>query len=149
MTGPWPGQLRAIYRHYPNSGQKYHPRGKVYQHMIGRERRGDYLRSNRSSRFVYHQCKNRWLDLASGKDTSWWMETHKTQEKPDIYMIELSRRNGERHWECTVRNSVEAVAGRKLGNDNFLHAPVSLVPVIKWRAEDKAYSSKQAKLCIY
>lgn len=103
--------------------------GKIYQNVIERERRGDYL--GQTVQVVPHITNviGEWIWQAAR------IPVDETQEKPDICIIELGGTVGD------IENApfVEALGQlrRRVGKDNFLHVHVSLVPVINGEQKTK------------
>lgn len=108
--------------------------GKVYKHVIERERRGDYL--GRTVQVTPHltDAIQDWIEQAAR------IPVDETKEEPDICVIELGGTVGD------IENApfIEALRQlrRRAGKDNFLHTHVSLVPVIN--GEQKTKPTQQA-----
>lgn len=108
--------------------------GKVYQYVIERERRGDYL--GRTVQVIPHvtDAIQDWIEQAARTPVD------ETEEEPDICVIELGGTVGD------IENTpfVEALRQlrRRAGKDSFLHIHVSLVPVIN--GEQKTKPTQQA-----
>ena len=96
--------------------------GKIYQHVIERERRGDYL--GRTVQVVPHltDATQDWIERVAR------IPVDDTNEEPDACIIELGGTVGD----IESGPFIEAMRQlrRRAGKDNFLHIHVSLVPVI-------------------
>ncbi|KAK5956725.1 CTP synthase ura7 [Knufia fluminis] len=103
--------------------------GKIYQHVIEKERKGDYL--GRTVQVVPHLTNaiQDWIeDVAK-------VPVDDTNEAPDACVIELGGTVGD----IESAPFVEAMRQlrRRAGRDNFLHIHVSLVPVISGEQKTK------------
>ncbi|KAK0120710.1 CTP synthase ura7 [Cadophora gregata f. sp. sojae] len=103
--------------------------GKIYQHVIDRERKGDYL--GKTVQIVPH---------LTDALQEWFMRVAKppvdeTKEQPEVCVIELGGTVG------AIENApfVEALRQlrRKAGTGNFLHIHVSMIPVINEEQKTK------------
>ena len=108
--------------------------GKIYQHVIEKERRGDYL--GKTVQVVPHLTNaiQDWIeDVAK-------VPVDDTNEQPDACIIELGGTVGD----IESAPFVEALRQlrRRAGKDNFLQIHVSLVPVIS--GEQKTKPTQQA-----
>lgn len=108
--------------------------GKIYQHVIEKERRGDYL--GKTVQVVPHLTNaiQDWIeDVAK-------VPVDDTNEQPDACIIELGGTVGD----IESAPFVEALRQlrRRAGKDNFLQIHVSLVPVIS--DEQKTKPTQQA-----
>ncbi|CAI7622002.1 hypothetical protein N7533_013089 [Penicillium manginii] len=96
--------------------------GKVYKHVIEKERRGDYL--GRTVQIVPHltDAIQDWIERVARTPADG------TNEQPDVCVIELGGTLGD----IESAPFVEALRQlrRRAGKDNFLQIHVSLVPVI-------------------
>ncbi|KAI5779691.1 CTP synthase [Geopyxis carbonaria] len=96
--------------------------GKIYQHVIERERRGDYL--GKTVQVVPHltDAIQDWIERVAQ------IPVDETNEKPDVCIIELGGTVGD----IESGPFVEAMRQlrRRAGKQNFLQIHVSLVPVI-------------------
>ncbi|CZR60504.1 probable CTP synthase [Phialocephala subalpina] len=108
--------------------------GKIYQHVIERERRGDYL--GKTVQIVPHltNALQDWIERVAK------VPVDDTNEEPDICVIELGGTCGD------IENAPFIEALRQLryriGKGNFLHIFVSYVPVIN--EEQKTKPTQQA-----
>lgn len=108
--------------------------GKIYQHVIEQERRGDYL--GRTVQVVPHltDAIRNWIERVAT------IPSDETKEEPDICVIELGGTVGD------IENAPFVEGMRQLrrtaGKHNFLHIHVSLVPVIN--GEQKTKPTQQA-----
>ena len=95
--------------------------GKIYQHVIERERRGDYAIQD-------------WIERVAK------IPVDDTNEEPDVCIIELGGTVGD----IESMSFVEAMRQlrRRAGKDNFIQIHVSLVPVV--RGEQKTKPTQQA-----
>ena len=108
--------------------------GKIYRHVIEKERRGDYL--GKTVQVVPHltDAIQDWIeDVAK-------VPVDDTNEAPDACIIELGGTVGD----IESAPFVEAMRQlrRRAGKDNFLQIHVSLVPVIS--GEQKTKPTQQA-----
>ncbi|KAK5100162.1 CTP synthase ura7 [Exophiala xenobiotica] len=103
--------------------------GKIYQHVIEKERRGDYL--GRTVQVVPHLTTaiQDWIENVAK------VPVDDTKEEPDVCVIELGGTVGD----IESAPFVEAMRQlrRRAGRDNFLHIHVSLVPVISGEQKTK------------
>ncbi|KAI9889634.1 MAG: CTP synthase ura7 [Vezdaea aestivalis] len=95
--------------------------GKIFQHVIERERKGDYL--GKTVQMVPHVtgAMQEWVERVAR------IPVDSTNETPDICIIELGGTVGD----IESAPFIEAMTQlrRSAGKDNFLHIQVSLVPV--------------------
>ena len=103
--------------------------GKVYQHVISRERRGDYL--GKTVQLVPHvvDAIMDWIERVAQ------IPVDDTNESADVCIIELGGTVGD----MESGPFVEAMRQlrRRAGKDNFLQIHVSLVPVINGEMKTK------------
>ncbi|PGH23903.1 CTP synthase [Polytolypa hystricis UAMH7299] len=103
--------------------------GKIYQHVIDRERRGDYL--GRTVQVVPHltDAIQDWIERVAR------IPVDDTNETPDVCIIELGGTVGD----IESAPFIEAMRQlrRRAGKDNFLNIHVSLVPVIHGELKTK------------
>ncbi|TGO85912.1 hypothetical protein BPOR_0352g00030 [Botrytis porri] len=108
--------------------------GKVYQHVIERERRGDYL--GKTVQVVPHltDAIQDWIERVAR------IPVDDTKETPDVCIIELGGTVGD----IESAPFIEAMRQlkRRAGKGNFLQIHVSLVPVIQ--GEQKTKPTQQA-----
>ncbi|MCJ1410662.1 CTP synthase ura7 [Ptychographa xylographoides] len=108
--------------------------GKIYQHVIERERRGDYL--GRTVQVVPHltDATQDWIERVAR------IPVDDTNEEPDVCIIELGGTVGD----IESAPFIEAMRQlrRRAGKDNFLHIHVSLIPVVN--DEQKTKPTQQA-----
>lgn len=108
--------------------------GKIYLHVIERERRGDYL--GRTVQVVPHltDATQDWIERVAR------IPVDDTKEQPDVCIIELGGTVGD----IESGPFIEAMRQlrRRAGKDNFLHIHVSLIPVIN--GEQKTKPTQQA-----
>ncbi|KAI9762239.1 MAG: CTP synthase ura7 [Chaenotheca gracillima] len=108
--------------------------GKIYQHVIERERRGDYL--GRTVQVVPHltDAIQDWIERVAR------IPVDDTNEEPDICIIELGGTVGD----IESGPFIEAMRQlrRRAGKDNFLQIHVSLIPVVG--GEQKTKPTQQA-----
>ncbi|KAF2270065.1 CTP synthase-like protein [Lojkania enalia] len=108
--------------------------GKIYQHVIERERRGDYL--GKTVQVVPHitDAIQEWIERVAT------IPVDDTNEKPDVCIIELGGTVGD----IESMPFVEAMTSlrRRAGKNNFLQIHVSYVPVI--HGEQKTKPTQQA-----
>ncbi|KAF8865091.1 CTP synthase [Acephala macrosclerotiorum] len=108
--------------------------GKIYQHVIERERRGDYL--GKTVQIVPHltNALQEWIERVAK------VPIDDTNEEPEVCVIELGGTCGD------IENAPFIEALRQLQftvkNGNFLHIHVSYVPVIT--GEQKTKPTQQA-----
>ncbi|KAI5846480.1 CTP synthase [Morchella snyderi] len=103
--------------------------GKIYQHVIERERRGDYL--GKTVQVVPHltDAIQDWIERVAR------IPVDETNSEPDICIIELGGTVGD----IESAPFVEALRQlkRRAGKNNFLQIHVSLVPVINGEQKTK------------
>lgn len=103
--------------------------GKIYQHVIERERRGDYL--GRTVQIVPHLTNaiQDWIERVAR------IPVDDTNEQPDVCIIELGGTVGD----IESAPFVEALRQlrQRAGRDNFIQIHVSLVPVISGEQKTK------------
>ncbi|KAI5849066.1 putative CTP synthase 1 [Tricharina praecox] len=103
--------------------------GKVYQQVIERERRGDYL--GKTVQVVPHltDAIQDWIERVAQ------VPVDETGEKPDVCIIELGGTVGD----IESAPFIEALRQlrRRAGKDNFMQIHVSLVPVISGEQKTK------------
>ncbi|KAI9675439.1 MAG: CTP synthase ura7 [Caeruleum heppii] len=108
--------------------------GKMYQHVIERERRGDYL--GRTVQVVPHltDAIQDWIERVARTPVD------DTNEEPDVCIIELGGTVGD----IESGPFIEAMRQfrRRAGKDNFLQIHVSLIPVVS--GEQKTKPTQQA-----
>ncbi|KAK2740923.1 CTP synthase ura7 [Myotisia sp. PD_48] len=108
--------------------------GKVYKHVIEKERRGDYL--GRTVQVVPHltDAIQDWIERVAR------IPVDDTNEQPDVCIIELGGTVGD----IESAPFIEAMRQlrRRAGKNNFLNIHVSLVPVI--HGEQKTKPTQQA-----
>jgi CTP synthase len=108
--------------------------GKIYQHVIERERRGDYL--GQTVQVVPHLTNaiQDWIERVAK------IPVDDTNEQPDVCIIELGGTVGD----IESGPFIEAMRQlrRRAGKDNFLQIHVSLVPVVS--REQKTKPTQQA-----
>jgi CTP synthase (UTP-ammonia lyase) len=108
--------------------------GKIYQHVIERERRGDYL--GKTVQVVPHltDAVQDWIERVAR------VPVDDTNEAPDVCIIELGGTVGD----IESAPFIEAMRQlkRRAGKGNFLQIHVSLVPVIQ--GEQKTKPTQQA-----
>lgn len=108
--------------------------GKIYQHVIERERRGDYL--GQTVQVVPHLTNaiQDWIERVAK------IPVDDTNEEPDVCIIELGGTVGD----IESAPFIEAMRQlrRRAGRDNFLQIHVSLVPVVS--GEQKTKPTQQA-----
>ncbi|KIX03845.1 CTP synthase [Rhinocladiella mackenziei CBS 650.93] len=108
--------------------------GKMYQHVIERERRGDYL--GKTVQVVPHLTNaiQDWIERVAR------ISVDDTNEEPDVCIIELGGTVGD----IESGPFIEAMRQlrRRAGRDNFCHIHVSLVPVVG--GEQKTKPTQQA-----
>lgn len=94
--------------------------GKIYQHVIEKERRGDYL--GKTVQVVPHltDAVQDWIERVAR------IPVDDTHEEPDVCIIELGGTVGD----IESGPFIEAMRQlrRRVGKDNFLQIHVSLVP---------------------
>ncbi|ORY05172.1 CTP synthase N-terminus-domain-containing protein [Clohesyomyces aquaticus] len=108
--------------------------GKIYQHVIERERRGDYL--GKTVQVVPHitDAIQDWIEKVAR------IPVDDTMEEPDVCIIELGGTVGD----IESMPFIEAMTSlrRRAGKNNFLQIHVSYVPVIN--GEQKTKPTQQA-----
>ncbi|KAI9665444.1 MAG: CTP synthase ura7 [Trizodia sp. TS-e1964] len=108
--------------------------GKIYQHVIDKERRGDYL--GRTVQVVPHltDAIQDWIERVAR------IPVDDTNETPDACIIELGGTVGD----IESGPFIEAMRQlrRRAGKDNFLQIHVSLIPVVN--REQKTKPTQQA-----
>ncbi len=108
--------------------------GKIYQHVIERERKGDYL--GKTVQVVPHitNAIQDWIERVAR------IPVDDTNEEPDVCIIELGGTVGD----IESAPFIEAMRQlrRRAGRDNFCHIHVSLVPVVG--GEQKTKPTQQA-----
>lgn len=108
--------------------------GKIYKHVIDRERKGDYL--GRTVQVVPHitDAIQDWIERVAK------IPVDDTKEEPDVCIIELGGTIGD----IESMPFVEAMTQlrRRAGRNNFLNIHVSYVPVIN--GEQKTKPTQQA-----
>ena len=107
--------------------------GKIYQHVIERERRGDYL--GKTVQVVPHltDAVQDWIERVAR------IPVDDTNEEPDVCIIELGGTVGD----IESGPFIEAMRQlrRRAGKDNFLQIHVSLVPgKIRHRGRDSGFA---------
>ena len=108
--------------------------GKIYQHVIEKERRGDYL--GRTVQVVPHltDAIQDWIERVAR------IPVDDTNDVPDVCIIELGGTVGDIESAPFIEASRQL--RRRAGKDNFLGIHVSLVPVIN--GEQKTKPTQQA-----
>ncbi|KZF26709.1 CTP synthase [Xylona heveae TC161] len=108
--------------------------GKIYKHVIEKERRGDYL--GRTVQVVPHltDAIQDWIERVAR------IPVDDTNEEPDVCIVELGGTVGD----IESAPFIEAMRQlrRRAGKDNFLQIHVSLVPVVG--GEQKTKPTQQA-----
>lgn len=108
--------------------------GKIYQHVIERERRGDYL--GKTVQVVPHITNGiqDWIERVARQPVD------DTNEEPDACIIELGGTVGD----IESAPFIEAMRQlrRRAGRDNFIQIHVSLVPIVE--GEQKTKPTQQA-----
>ena len=103
--------------------------GKIYQHVIERERRGEYL--GKTVQVVPHltDAVQDWIERVAR------IPVDDTNEEPDVCIIELGGTVGD----IESGPFIEAMRQlrRRVGKDNFLQIHVSLVPVVNGEQKTK------------
>ncbi|KAA8907352.1 CTP synthase [Sphaerosporella brunnea] len=103
--------------------------GKIYQHVIERERRGDYL--GKTVQVVPHitDAIQEWIERVA------LVPVDETNETPDVCIIELGGTVGD----IESAPFIEALRQlrRRAGKSNFMQIHVSLVPVISGEQKTK------------
>lgn len=104
--------------------------GKIYQHVIDRERRGDYL--GKTVQVIPHitDAVQDWIERVAA------LPVDGSNRAPDVCIIELGGTVGD------IESSMFLEALRqfkfRVGSDNFCHVHVSLVPTVGSDAEQKS-----------
>ena len=108
--------------------------GKVYQHVIERERKGDYL--GKTVQMVPHvtDAIQDWIVRVAQ------IPVDDTNECPDVCIIELGGTVGD--IESGLFTEAMRQLKRRVGKGNFVQIHVSLVPVIS--GEQKTKPTQQA-----
>ena len=108
--------------------------GKIYQHVIERERRGDYL--GRTVQVVPHltDAVQDWIQRVAE------IPVDDTKERPDVCIIELGGTVGDIESAPFIESMRQL--RRRAGRNNFLQIHVSLVPVVN--GEQKTKPTQQA-----
>jgi CTP synthase len=108
--------------------------GKIYQHVIERERRGDYL--GQTVQVVPHLTNaiQDWIERVAK------VPVDDTNEEPDVCIIELGGTVGD----IESAPFIEAMRQlrRRVGRNNFMQIHVSLVPLVG--GEQKTKPTQQA-----
>lgn len=103
--------------------------GKIYQHVIQKERKGDYL--GKTVQVVPHltDALQDWIEKVAQ------IPIDDTKETPDVCIIELGGTVGD----IESAPFIEAMRQlrRRVGKNNFLQIHVSLVPVIQGEQKTK------------
>ncbi|KAL2047233.1 hypothetical protein N7G274_001252 [Stereocaulon virgatum] len=103
--------------------------GKIYQHVIERERRGEYL--GKTVQVVPHltDAVQDWIERVAR------IPVDDTNEEPDVCIIELGGTVGD----IESGPFIEAMRQlrRRAGKDNFLQIHVSLVPLVNGEQKTK------------
>ena len=108
--------------------------GKIYKHVIERERRGDYL--GRTVQVVPH-CTDAiqdWIERVAK------IPVDDSNEEPDVCIIELGGTIGD--IESGLFTEAMTQLRRRAGKGNFLQIHVSLVPLVN--GEQKTKPTQQA-----
>lgn len=108
--------------------------GKIYQHVIEKERRGDYL--GKTVQVVPHltDAAQEWIEKVAR------VPVDDTGEEPDACIIELGGTVGD--IESAPFVEVMRQLRRRAGKNNFAHIHVSLIPNIN--GEQKTKPTQQA-----
>ena len=108
--------------------------GKIYQHVIEKERRGDYL--GHTVQVVPHitDAIEAWIERVAR------IPVDDTNETPDVCIIELGGTIGDIESMPFVEGLIQL--RRKAGRNNFLQIHVSYIPVIG--GEQKTKPTQQA-----
>ena len=108
--------------------------GKMYQHVIERERRGDYL--GKTVQIVPHLTNaiQDWIERVSQ------ISVDSTHETPDVCIIELGGTVGDIESAPFIESMRQL--RRRAGPNNFAQIHVSLVPVVS--GEQKTKPTQQA-----
>ena len=108
--------------------------GKIYQHVIERERKGEYL--GHTVQVVPHltDAVQDWIERVAK------IPVDATKEEPDVCIIELGGTVGD----IESGPFIEAMRQlrRRAGRDNFIQIHVSLIPVVG--GEQKSKPTQQA-----
>ncbi|KAL8759656.1 MAG: hypothetical protein Q9199_000617 [Rusavskia elegans] len=103
--------------------------GKMFQHVLDRERKGDYL--GKTVQIVPHLTDfiQDWIQRVAQ------IPVDSTYERPDVCIIELGGTVGD--IESAPLIEALRCLRRRVGEKNFLHCHVSLVPVINSEQKTK------------
>ncbi|KAF2126282.1 CTP synthase-like protein [Dothidotthia symphoricarpi CBS 119687] len=103
--------------------------GKIYQHVIERERKGDYL--GKTVQVVPHitDAIQSWIERVAR------VPVDDTNEEPDVCIIELGGTVGD--MESAPFIEAMSQLRRRAGKDNFMQIHVSYVPVIHGEQKTK------------
>ncbi|KAL8845955.1 MAG: hypothetical protein Q9221_008917 [Calogaya cf. arnoldii] len=103
--------------------------GKMFQHVLARERKGDYL--GKTVQIVPHLTDfiQDWIQRVAQ------VPVDSTHERPDVCIIELGGTVGD--IESAPLIEALRCLRRRVGEKNFLHCHVSLVPVINTEQKTK------------
>ncbi|KAH6669040.1 CTP synthase [Halenospora varia] len=103
--------------------------GKIYQHVIERERRGDYL--GKTVQVVPHltDAVQDWIERVAR------IPVDDTNESPDVCIVELGGTVGDIESAPFIESMRQLK--RRVGKGNFLQIHVSLVPVIHGEQKTK------------
>jgi CTP synthase len=103
--------------------------GKMYHHVIERERKGDYL--GKTVQVVPHvtDAIQDWIERVAQ------IPVDETKETPDVCIIELGGTVGD--IESVTFVEAMRQLRRRVGKNNFLQIHVSLVPVIQGEQKTK------------
>lgn len=108
--------------------------GKIYQHVIQRERRGDYL--GKTVQVIPHltDAIQDWIERVS------MIPVDDTDQTPDVCIVELGGIVGD--IESAPFTEAMRQLKQRVGKENFLQIHVSLVPVMQ--GEQKTKPTQQA-----
>ncbi|CZT03307.1 hypothetical protein WAI453_012407 [Rhynchosporium graminicola] len=108
--------------------------GKIYQHVINRERKGDYL--GKTVQVVPHltDALQDWIERVAK------IPVDDTNESPDVCIIELGGTVGDIESAPFIEGMRQLK--RRAGKGNFMQIHVSLIPVIQ--GEQKTKPTQQA-----
>lgn len=108
--------------------------GKIYQHVINREREGKYL--GRTVQVIPHltDAIQEWIEDVSR------ISVDDTKSEPDVCIIELGGTVGDIESGPFIESMRQL--RRRAGKDNFLQIHVSLIPVVG--GEQKTKPTQQA-----
>ncbi|KAL8898284.1 MAG: hypothetical protein Q9192_002148 [Flavoplaca navasiana] len=103
--------------------------GKMFQHVLDRERKGEYL--GKTVQIVPHLTDfiQDWIERVAQ------IPVDSTRERPDVCIIELGGTVGD--IESAPLIEALRCLRRRVGEKNFLHCHVSLVPVINTEQKTK------------